>query len=74
MLTTIDFYGQLCLETNKVDDVVSERVLPAKLEATYLFSLQRPPETSFSIGHALAQSSLELRSQDPATGLAFHVQ
>jgi len=40
VLSAVNFHRQLCFQADEVDDVVSERVLPPKLQAVELFSLE----------------------------------
>jgi hypothetical protein len=40
VLPAVDFHRQLCFEADKVEDVVSERVLPSKFETADLPSLK----------------------------------
>ena len=72
VLSPINFHRKHRAQADEVDDVVTERMLSSKPEATHLPSLKRLPESPFSVCHALAQASLKLRGQDLLVGLAFH--
>ncbi len=39
MITTVDFYNQLLLETNKIDDIVAYYMLPPKSHPKFLLPL-----------------------------------
>ena len=64
MLPTIHLYNHAFFETNKVKHVVHERMLAAELASGHLPTPQMLPETTFGVGHAAAQVSLQRMTQD----------
>ena len=57
MLTSIELNNQLRLEANKVDNVWSDRLLTAKLEAIKSPVAQCVPELSFYVGLIAAKTT-----------------
>src|SRR5262245_58259892 len=47
-------------------------MLPAKLQAGELLSLERKPKSTFSVRHALAQTTLKSWPQDAGIRLTLH--
>ena len=72
MLATIDLNSEHSLKADKIDDVVTKMVLPAKFEARYLPSSQGAPQTLLGVSHIATQPPLQLGAQNILVGLAFH--
>jgi hypothetical protein len=57
VLASVQLDNDVGLETSKVTDIGSKRVLAAKLEAVHLPAPQTTPKETFGIGGALAEVS-----------------
>jgi len=51
MLVAIDLNNEHSLQADKIDNVVTKRVLPAKFETRYLLSPQEAPQALLGICH-----------------------
>ena len=58
MLPAIHFDYQHRVETHKIKNVVSKRMLPAKLEINQLLAPQKTPQTLLCFCHISTQSAL----------------
>jgi len=58
MLTPIYLNSQLFLQTHEIEDVITKRMLTAKLETRSLSATQNPPQSLFGISHFIPQHSL----------------
>jgi hypothetical protein len=58
VLPAVYFDDQHCFEANKVENVVSKGMLPAKSEAAHLPAPQTLPQAQLRVGHVIAQSAL----------------
>jgi hypothetical protein len=72
MLAAIDLNGKHSLQADKIDDVITKRMLPAKFETRKLFPSQKAPHAPLGIGHVVTQAPLQLGAQNIPVGLAFH--
>ena len=50
VLTTVDLNHKVLLQADKIDDVLTHRMLPAKLVSREAAQTQRTPEGAFGIG------------------------
>ena len=57
MLTTIRFDNKSCIKVHEIDDVLADRMLPAKLGAEELLGAEVEPEGAFSGGEVRAEGS-----------------
>ena len=73
MLTSVNFHHQHRVEPHKINDVISKRMLPAKLELSQLLAPQKAPQTLLCFCHVATQSTLQLGFQYRFIGLAFHL-
>jgi hypothetical protein len=71
MLSAINFNYRPLFETDKIEDVVFERVLPSKFAAR-LSVAQYVPETALCIGHIFSQGVLPLVVENCGTCLTLH--
>jgi len=74
VLTAVDFYDELAIQANEIQDVVAIRMLSAELASFELSPFQSIPECALRIGSSVAEPLLQLRSEDVVVGLAFHVR
>jgi hypothetical protein len=55
MLTTVQFDDQLCLCTEEIDHITTDRSLAPKPESAQLPVSYRMPQLTFHVGHIAAQ-------------------
>ena len=54
MLSAIDFDDQLCLGTEEISYIGTDRMLPEKPKAIQLLATQPRPKTQFRVGRILS--------------------
>jgi len=72
VLTTVQFDNQRSLETYEVQNEIGERMLPAKFAVFNLPAAQTLPKQVLGIRRSIAQSALQLRSEDLLVRLSSH--
>ena len=73
MLASIKFDDEAALQTRKVKNIVSIRVLTAKLASFNLSAFQPLPQRAFRVGRLVAESLLQSCFANAWIRLAFHV-
>jgi hypothetical protein len=64
MLTPVNFDHNFSLQAGKVQNIVSERMLAAKLAIVELPATKALPKFVLRVGWRVAQPALELRRED----------
>jgi hypothetical protein len=59
MLPPICINNQLVLQTHEIEDLITKRLLTAKLETRGLPATQNLPQSLFGIGHFIPQHLLQ---------------
>jgi hypothetical protein len=72
MLSAVNLDCEHRFQTDKVENVITEGVLPAKLESLHLPASQTAPQAQLGVRHILPQDALQPSLPDALAGLSFH--
>jgi hypothetical protein len=73
MLPAVNFHNKHSLQTDKIENIILEWMLPPEFISAHLTAPQATPQTKFCVGHVTTQLALRFISQHPLVCLAFHL-